>query len=547
MPLRRDLFTSAPPAALAVAALALSACGGGDGGSAPVPAPSPVPPPVVVFPPAPATGRVSGLAAFVDGCDGQGGVDTLYVEAEVEPHVAVHPQDPQRLIAAWQQNRWSGGSAQALLGAVSTDGGSTWSRVSVPFSRCTGGTVANGGDYARATDPWVAIAPDGTLHMMALSTLGGSFAAGSANAMLAARSTDGGLTWSNPATLIRDGQSAFNDKNTLTADPTSASFVYAVWDRITTQSTGPTWFARSTDGGVSWEAARSIYDPGTNSQTIGNLIVVIPAGPRAGTLVNVFTQIDGNGSSATLRVQRSTDRGVNWSAPITVAPLRAIGARDPQTNMAVRDGAGLAQAAAAPDGTLYVVWQDAGFSGGQVDAIAFARSTDGGLSWSAPARVSPQQQAAAFTPQVAVRADGAIAVTYFDLRSDTLDPTTLATEKWLAVSTDGGATWREQRVAGPFDLAMAPIARGYFLGDYQGLVASGTAFVPVYVQTTGTAAANRTDVFAQRVVPVTTAASAVRAAGRLPAAGGTVDAGFDDKVRATLQRLLAERAGRRPR
>ena len=547
MPLNRQLLYSAQRASLACAVLALAACGDGDGAGAPVPVPSPPPPPVVVFPPAPATGRVSGVAAFAAGCDGQGGVDTLYAEAEVEPHVAVHPQDPQRLIAAWQQNRWSGGSAQGLLGAVSTDGGTTWTRISAPFSRCTGGTAANGGDYARATDPWVAVAPDGTLHMMSLSTLGGGFAAGSANAMLASRSTDGGLTWSDPATLIRDGQSAFNDKNTLTADPTSASFVYAVWDRITTQSTGPTWFARSTNGGVSWEAARSIHDPGTNNQTIGNLIVVIPGGPLAGTLINVFTQIDGSGSSATLRVQRSTDRGVNWSAPITVAPLRAIGARDPQSNLAVRDGAGIAQAAAAPNGDLYVVWQDASFSGGQVDAIAIARSIDGGVTWSAPARVSPQQQAAAFTPQVAVRADGAVAVTYFDLRSDTLDPTTLATEKWLAVSTDGGATWREQRVADPFDLTMAPIAGGYFLGDYQGLVASGAAFVPVYVQTTGAAAANRTDVFAQRIVPVTTATGTVRAAGRFAEAGSTADAGFDGRVRAMLQRLLARRAGRRPR
>ena len=32
--------------------------------------------------------------------------------------------------------------------------------------------------------------------------------------------------------LIADGADAFNDKNTLTADPAHARFVYAVWDRL---------------------------------------------------------------------------------------------------------------------------------------------------------------------------------------------------------------------------------------------------------------------------------------------------------------------------
>lgn len=105
--------------------------------------------------------------------------------------------------------------------------------------------------------------------------------------------------------------------------------------------------------------------------------------------------------------------------------------------------------------------------------------------------------------QVHVRADGTIGVTYYDLRSDTPEPATLFADYWLARSVDG-VSWTETRVAGPFDLATAPQAGGaYFLGDYMGLVSSGTTFLPFYTRTTG-ALDNRTDVFIARIAAGTT-------------------------------------------
>jgi hypothetical protein len=51
--------------------------------------------------------------------------------------------------------------------------------------------------------------------------------------MVVNRSRDGGHGWGPPLTLIRDtGPRFFNDKNSLTADPTDARYVYAVWDRL---------------------------------------------------------------------------------------------------------------------------------------------------------------------------------------------------------------------------------------------------------------------------------------------------------------------------
>jgi hypothetical protein len=109
---------------------------------------------------------------------------------------------------------------------------------------------------------------------------------------------------------------------------------------------------------------------------------------------------------------------------------------------------------------------------------------------------------------VAVRSDGTIGVTYYDFRSNTSDRATLPTDYWLARSTDGGATWRESRVAGPFDLAIAPSAGGLFLGDYQALVGIGNAFVPFYAAVNSGDLGNRTDVFASLVTSAGAAASA---------------------------------------
>ena len=335
------------------------------------------------------------------------GGGTVYRNSEVEPQVAVNPRDPGNIVVTWQQDRWSTGGASGIVTAASTDGGTTWTQAAFPVSRCGGGNAGNGGDYGRATDPWVTFGPTGVVYQMALAFEGNSLQPGSRSAMLVARSTDGGRTWSAATPLITSDSSFFNDKNTITADPTDPNFVYATWDRLALAGGGPALMARTTDGGASWEAARVIFDPGPQSQTIGNQIVVLPNG----TLVNFFTQLDPGPNStqvATIRLIRSTDRGGSWSAPVTVAGVTALGARDPATQTLIRDGSFVPAVTVAPNGTLWVAWQDARFSG-VVDGIALARSTDGGLTWSAPVQVNSEHAVAAFTPTVRVRADGTIA------------------------------------------------------------------------------------------------------------------------------------------
>ncbi len=458
--------------------------------------------------------RASNLSPFAAGCDGAPATGTVYVNAEVEPYVAVNPRDPANLVGVWQQDRWSSGGARGILTGVSFDGGHTWAQRMAALSRCTGGDAGNGSDYARASDPWITMAPDGTAYQIAIAFNGATLAAGSSGAVLVSRSADGGNTWSPPVVLIRDGSDFFNDKESITADPADARLVYAVWDRVNAQGGGPTYFSRTTDGGISWEPASAIFDPGAHNQTINNQLVVL----TDGTLVVFFTRLDttpSGGTAATLAVIRSLDKGLTWSAPITVSPMQSLGARDPETHAAIRDASNLGSAAAGPHGELVAVWQDSRFSGGQRDAVALSRSVDGGLTWSTPARVNRDPGVQAFLPSITVRGDGTFGVLYYDLRSNTADPATLPTDIWLARSTDA-VTWLESRVSGPFDLALAPNALGLFVGDYQALVSIGNAFVPFYAQTNDGDANNRTDVFASLV----TSAGAARAQAAAASAEG---------------------------
>jgi hypothetical protein len=438
--------------------------------------------------------RASAETPFAAGCSGVPDTGTLYPNAEVEPFAAVNPRFPLNLVGVWQQDRWSNGGARGLGTGYSFDGGVTWKRVFPPFSRCAGGNAANHGDYERATDPWVSFSPNGVAHQMALSFDDTIVPGKPASAMLASRSTDGGRTWSRSTVLVADTEERFNDKNAMTADPTDARYVFAVWDRLSFvpgEGAGPVLFARSVDNGRHWEPTRIVFDPGLDAQTIGARIEVLPSGG----LVNLFTLIDFVTGELTLQVILSNDKGATWSAPVKVADLLSIGATDPETGAAIRDGSILAQLAIGRGGTISVVWQDARFSSGARDGIAVSQSTDGGLTWSAPVQINRDPLVQAFLPSVHVRNDGTVGVSYHDFRSNTADPVTLLTDTWLTRSRDG-LIWRESRVSRPFDLAKAPVARGFFVGDYQGLVSIGPIFVPFFVKTTdGSDTTNRTDAF----------------------------------------------------
>jgi hypothetical protein len=441
---------------------------------------------------------------------------TLYPGAEVEPSVAANRFFPGEVVGAWQQDRWSDGGSRGLVAGFSADGGRTFDRVPWPVSRCAPGGL----NYERASDPWVSVGPEGVVYGSALS-----FDANSPrNAVVATTSYDGGRTWRNTTELIVDTQAAFvDDKNTVTADPGRLGSAYQVWDRLELSPdgallvTGPTLLSTTRDFGRTWSAPQVIVKTGTFQQTIGNTIV---ADRRTGTLYNFYDDIQYTDANAVdiafirYEMVRSTDAGRTWSPPVVIADDTAVADVDPNTGALLRTGAGIPFPAIDPrTGELYLAYEGTDFTGGAYNQIQLVHSTDGGRIWSAPIRVNADPRVPAFTPNIAVTDDGDVGVTYYDLR--TLRPgntTTLPTSTWLTISPRGGRQFRHERQIAPvFDHLQAPNARGFFLGDYQGLTTFDDQFRALFVTTNNNRPDNRTDVFYGRFrsieIPVGVAAA----------------------------------------
>jgi len=451
---------------------------------------------------------------------------TNYPDAEVEPYVAVDPTNPSHLVASFQQDRWNDGGSNGLTNVVSTDGGGRWTlaKQQPQFSICEGATSGSPGFFNRATDPWVRFSADGSI----VYSISDSFNAdgpgfGGASSIIASRSTDGGQSWKPPVTLELDTSfTVLNDKESITPDPINATAAYAVWDRLVSPNKnsnpsaftfslafrGPALFSKTTDGGVTWSQGRVIFDPGQENQTIGNQVVVPTAGSARGMLIDGFDLIVNfqkgvSPNTFNVALIRSADGGATWSNPVIASNL--VDAPVAINGQAVRTGDILPAWGAGPTGTLYVAWQDGRFTGQA--AIAFSQSTDGGLTWSKPIRIDQTiGSAPAFTPQLSVASDGTLGVTYYNLQNATASTPGLtdafivhcpaATSDCTVRSSWLAGEQTRLSTTGSFDMTTAPNAGGFFVGDYEGLTASGTTFDPFFVMARPIATRGPTDPFA---------------------------------------------------
>lgn len=459
---------------------------------------------------------VSGPSPFAD-CT-FGGPGTVYTGTELEPFVAVNPTDPNNLIGAYQQDRWRDGGAHGLVASYSTDGGETWNQSFAEFSQCADDiSTAYESPFPRSSDPWVSFDAAGRAYQISLG-------ADSANLVLSgievSTSTDGGETWGRPVRLITDNDPInFNDKESITADwrpDAGEGKAYATWirgdlpgwDNINITGafnsfayTGRPMFSSTSDGGQTWTEPTAMINSIVFMQ--GNQIAVLPDG----TLVDVGAMLfRGSGIQPTPQqyfwtTLVSKNGGKTWGAPNKVAPLGTVLLTNPDIpnptslDETIRAGDYLPDVAVDhTTGDLYMVFADGIGTG--FDHVKLTKSTDGGRHWATPVDVTGTPATThSFNGTVEVTADGTVAVLYYDFRNN--DPASgLPTDVWLTSSQDGGQTWSEQHVYGPFDMENAPIARGWFLGDYQGLSAIGDDLMAFFSVSAG--APDTADVLAVR-------------------------------------------------
>ena len=430
---------------------------------------------------------VSGPSPFAAGCPGARFDDTTITGHELEPAITVNPANPRNIIATWKQDVGPQSTRSDLV-AASLDGGRTWKRRTIPgLTVCTGGTADAG------SDPWVSAGGDGTVYF---SGLAASLATDPpTTAVVASRSRNGGRSWRAPATVAAPLQG--NETDAVTASPRLAGHAYVAWANfvVAPPRTNTLEFSRTTDRGATWSPPVLVDQPGPFQIDLSPKVLVLPDG----TLLAVFARADFETGLGTLHAARSLDEGRTWLPAVQVGskpiPQDLV---DPETGLPLPQP-GFPSGAVAPDGTVYVAFEDS--RSPTSGAVGVARSRDGGRSWTSTAL--PGVRGFAFEPAVAVDAHGTVGVTWYDLRNDRPGDAALTADVWFAHSQDRGGSWRQAHVAGPTDLRTAPLPAHNFGGEYQGRAGlpRGRGFAAIFTLAAPQARNGPTDIFFARIGP----------------------------------------------
>lgn len=144
-------------------------------------------------------------------------------------------------------------------------------------------------------------------------------------------------------------------------------------------------------------------------------------------------------------------------------------------------------------GKIVVAWSD-GYNG--MSQVKVVSSSDGGAHWTVPTVVS-----ADVLPALAVNAAGVVGLTYFSLTPPVTN-NTVQTSVEFRTSPDGVTFSPPVPVGAPFDFKRAPLTTdAYFLGDYQGLAAVGTAFHPFFAMPAVAGSPNMTEIRTTAITP----------------------------------------------
>jgi hypothetical protein len=417
---------------------------------------------------------------------------------EVEPDTFA---SGSTIVGAFQVGRFYDGGSSNIGWATSTNSGGSWSHGFLP-----GITKYQGGTYARVSDPSVAYdARHGVWIISSLALTDTPSVTGVA--VLASRSTNGGLSWGAPRTVASKPGGSL-DKNWTVCDNTSTSpyygRCYTQWDD--NSDGNRIKMSTSTDGGLTWGAARNTSD---NATGLGGQPVVRPNGV-------VVVPID-NANETAVRAFRSTNGGASWGSTVAVASIAAHtvagGVRTSPLPSAEIDGSG----------KVYVAWQDCRFRAScSANDIVMSTSSDG-LTWSAVRRIPIDSTTSGrdhFIPGLGVDkgtsgASARLGLTYHYYPRASCTSSTCQLYVGHVSSTNGGATWTAPtQVAGPMSISWLPrTSQGRMFGDYLSTsIVSGKAFpvIPVAKSPAGS-------VFDQAMyAPVSglATASGTRAAGR---------------------------------
>ncbi|MBN1516797.1 exo-alpha-sialidase [Candidatus Sumerlaeota bacterium] len=280
-------------------------------------------------------------------------------------------------IAVWELSRMDEGESDIFF-ARSSDNGDSWT-VSAPLN--TNAATDSGNDGA----PCIAFDGSGTWIVVWNSgdSLGGTI--GTEGDILISRSTDNGMSWSDPEALNANAATdvGTDQKPQLATD--GAGNWIAVWSGDETLggtigTDSDIFYATSSDNGITWSVPDALnsnaasdsgsdYIPTVSTDGAGNWIAVWMSHDSLGGTI---------GTDSDILISRSTDNGLTWTAPVAL-----------NSNAGIDSGGDSgAQVTACGAGQWLAEWSSTDSLEGTIGTdsdILIARSTDNGASWTAPA------------------------------------------------------------------------------------------------------------------------------------------------------------------
>lgn len=393
--------------------------------------------------------------------------------AQAHPHsetdIRVNYNEPLKIIAASNNT-----STLRQAQFYTSNGGATWGQANLPLAP---------GDSLQV-DPAVDWTSDGTAWAMTIGI----------DALMKMRircykSVNGGANWSFDSTP--SGAQDNCDREMMWADR-SPNSPYKGQIYVTWHSGTPAFVARRTAGpSAAWQPPVQVSGAETTGLAIGGDITTNGAGD-----VFVFWPDNGDdagGGSHAIRVAKSTNGGQAFGAPVKVGRILATNRHISVPANSARKARVYVCAGAFRTATrdlVYAIWTDLSGSQGCMSGLGpdadaastcksriwFSRSTNGGVTWSAPVKINDQNvKNDQFHARLSVdETNGQLVVIYYDTVGDT---TRQSTNVWMQTSSDDGLTWSSPlRVTSKRTNEESGGADPNQYGDYIGLSGHGGQF-----------------------------------------------------------------------